>query len=570
MDRSSSHLDSSSHPVSRKASSKLGVRRHSNSNLDEDHAPLVRTSEPHAVHGMVMFGGGHCGSAYGATIAEGEGHYTTRKTSSHIGSTHAEAGGSTVHGSDLDAPIAVGSAHNGRPINDESETEIEIFVYRRRWVVLAIFVATLFINQAQYTAYVTIVDETRSFYNISALQVNSLAIIYTAVNVVMIVFVCYFYDKVGFRNGVLLVGVMNCLCAGFKFISVFSPHFAWLVVGQICGGCSQVLAISIPPLLAALWFPVNERSLATAVGSVSGNLGVAFSFWAAPLVLNGTADKDHFLILMSIYFGAAIVTLLLSLLFVSNEPPKPPSVTARTHDTFGATSFVDLLKLFWKQATNWSLVRLCLGFGICVGLGTALSNVLAQIYKPFGVDGQSIGIIGAASIVAACLTTPGAALLLDKYRAYKHMLLLIYLASGVVLGVLAAIMWANVPHMLPALYILIIGYQVVSQPSVPLMMEFSVEKTYPDPEFISSSFCLLVFSLFATFGGLGFSALLGDNPTQMDGVWCIGGNAILALVAIAVTATVSQERLRYEEEQRIYKSARVSQYNVSHDAPQSP
>ena len=45
-----------------------------------------------------------------------------------------------------------------------------------------------------------------------------------------------------------------------------------------------------PPLLSALWFPVHERTKATAFACVANGIGVAVSFIIAPLLI---PDVQH-------------------------------------------------------------------------------------------------------------------------------------------------------------------------------------------------------------------------------------------------------------------------------------
>ena len=49
-------------------------------------------------------------------------------------------------------------------------------------------------------------------------------------------------------------------------------------VGAILNGVAEVVTISAPPLLSALWFPANQRTTATAIAAVPSGFGVAATF----------------------------------------------------------------------------------------------------------------------------------------------------------------------------------------------------------------------------------------------------------------------------------------------------
>jgi len=48
--------------------------------------------------------------------------------------------------------------------------------------------------------------------------------------------------------------------------------------GQLANGLAGPVFMAAPPLISATWFPANQRTTATSLGILSGNVGFALSF----------------------------------------------------------------------------------------------------------------------------------------------------------------------------------------------------------------------------------------------------------------------------------------------------
>jgi hypothetical protein len=69
--------------------------------------------------------------------------------------------------------------------------------------------------------------------------------------------------------------------------------FRTMTAGQFLNGLAGPVTQAAPPLLSSAWFPRSERTTATAVASLCGSLGVAFSFLIGPNMVGGV-DLDSF------------------------------------------------------------------------------------------------------------------------------------------------------------------------------------------------------------------------------------------------------------------------------------
>eukprot|EP00672_Neobodo_designis_P015264 CAMPEP_0174845428 /NCGR_PEP_ID=MMETSP1114-20130205/11721_1 /TAXON_ID=312471 /ORGANISM="Neobodo designis, Strain CCAP 1951/1" /LENGTH=242 /DNA_ID=CAMNT_0016079673 /DNA_START=56 /DNA_END=780 /DNA_ORIENTATION=+ len=176
-----------------------------------------------------------------------------------------------------------------QPSDTDATPLIELGVTPRRFAVLAIYIAFGLSNQLQYVGNANIVDQLTEYLDCSKLEVNMLATIFALIYVIGAFPACELFARMGLRLS-LLVGLgCNGLGAVLKLIAVAPLKAFWLMaLGQAFSGIGQIFFLALPPLLAATWFPTSERSLATALGSLSMFLGMALGSAVPPAIVNDT------------------------------------------------------------------------------------------------------------------------------------------------------------------------------------------------------------------------------------------------------------------------------------------
>lgn len=78
-------------------------------------------------------------------------------------------------------------------LNDAHETPIKL--YRKRWLILTIYIVYAAINALQWFEYSVIANIVMRYYGVSALAVDWTSIIYMALYMPMVVPASYFIDK---------------------------------------------------------------------------------------------------------------------------------------------------------------------------------------------------------------------------------------------------------------------------------------------------------------------------------------------------------------------------------------
>lgn len=95
-----------------------------------------------------------------------------------------------------------------------------------------------------------------------------------------------------------------------------------LLAGQAIASLGQAFFVNPPPLLAAIWFGVNERTLATTIACNANTLGIAAAYMIGPLMVDTVDDLPLY---MFACFLAAVITAIMATMYFPSAPPTPPS-----------------------------------------------------------------------------------------------------------------------------------------------------------------------------------------------------------------------------------------------------
>lgn len=89
----------------------------------------------------------------------------------------------------------------------------------------------------------------------------------------------------GIRATVLLAVLLSSIGAGIRMFAHQGGYLFELVhIGQAFNGFAGPMIMQPPPRLSAVWFPVNQRTTATAVGTMAPYVGSAVAFLAIPAI----------------------------------------------------------------------------------------------------------------------------------------------------------------------------------------------------------------------------------------------------------------------------------------------
>ncbi|XP_063227089.1 uncharacterized MFS-type transporter C09D4.1-like [Bacillus rossius redtenbacheri] len=401
----------------------------------------------------------------------------------------------------------------GKP-GDAPAAGTECRAYPRRWLVLAVFAGASAANASHWISLAIVGNVVGEHYGVTPAAVEWTSMVFMVTYVPLVLPAAGILDKWGLRRSLLLGAAGTALGAWLKVLGTARDHFWVVLAGQTVVASSQVFILSVPPRLAAVWFPAHQVSSACSVGVFGNQLGIAAGFLLPPLVVKRHDDAEATgWDLALLYYGMAGLSslcLVLVLLFFSERPATPPSPT-------------QLLKLsaaetpgFWgslrRLLGNPGYVHLTLSYGLLVGVFFALSTLLNQVILFYFEDGEELaGQVGLLMILAGMLGSVVSGLVLDKTHRFKETALCVYFMSLV--GMCAFTLTLDWDSRLAVFATSgLLGFFMTGY--LPLGFEFAAELTYPEPETTSG-------------------ALLSAS-TQVFGValtsaysWAVGGAGVL-------------------------------------------
>ncbi|AYU77922.1 hypothetical protein, unknown function [Leishmania donovani] len=442
-------------------------------------------------------------------------------------------------------PDSVSVAENCR---DGSESDDVIKATPFRFVIVALFAAFGFINQVQYVAFASITRETQTYFGVSALEVNLLILLIPIVYVLGVIPGCFVYNKVGLRYGMIIGAALNAFASVLKLVAVWAPKYPLLVVAQVFVAGGQILFLSLPPLIAGIWFPPNERTVATAVASLMGFAGMAVGMFYSPNVifLPDHNTRKEWGASMGSQFGFSTLVLLLMLALASDKPKHRPSFTSTEHYK------LPLLKFLKSQFEHLNFVLLTVAFGLITGFFTAVAGILAQLLEPFGISETKSGILAFSGILGGAANCALVGTFVDRTHYYKCTALTLAAISTALLLVVVIVAKAptNLGAVTLAFYILVPFLAFLVLPIVPVVMELAVELTYPCPETVSSTIVLASMCFVSFAGMVVFSLILGDKPTMDSSLYVLLITLLVSAVSLGMLFFV-KEQLRRKAQDKI-------------------
>jgi len=164
------------------------------------------------------------------------------------------------------------------------------------------------------------------------------------------------------------------------------------MLGQLMCGIGQSFTLSVPSRLSALWFESSKISTATSIGIFANQLGTAIGFLVPPnLVKIDTIEnmQTSFYYLLIPVAALSGVSTVLAFLFISDQPPTPPSLTQLEIQTIKIenTNLKQDLLLFKQSLVNLfknlHFILMLITYGINTGIFYSISTLLNQIINEY-------------------------------------------------------------------------------------------------------------------------------------------------------------------------------------------
>jgi FLVCR family MFS transporter 7 len=351
-------------------------------------------------------------------------------------------------------------------------------VYPYRWVVLSAYAVITAVIEIQWLTFAPIAREARSIYQVSALGIDLLSLIFMLVYLVVCIPASYVIDTWGIRRGIGVGAVLTGIFAMMK--GLFPEDYTLVVIAQVGLAVAQPFILNAATKVAGQWFPLTERALAVGIATLSQFVGIIIVMVATPLMLtrspDGGYDLSHMLMTYGlISLGGAVLLLCL----LRERPPTPPHVEQEP-----------LLGVFQGMGhiARQRDMRLVLPM-FFLGLGTfnAISTCIDQICQLKGLTMDQTGHVGGIMLLAGLVGAVILPLLSDKLRKRKA-----FIVTAMALSApgLVGLTFAN-HYLLLLIAAFVMGFFLLGA-GAPVGFQYSAEVTRPAPESTSQGLLLLL------------------------------------------------------------------------------
>jgi len=443
-------------------------------------------------------------------------------------------------------------------------------LYHYRWFQLFMFSLLSFSNAWIWISLAPVATLVQKFYGIESFLVNLLSTIY------MFVFipgnpVCgVILERFGLRVTLLAGASLNMLGSWIRVAgSNQHNYYAVLFVGQCLCAAAQCFILHIPPLLAAFWFSPSERSLATSIGAVCNQLGIAVGFLVTTLLVNESNYRSQLAIVACICAAVSTVSGVLLLLFFKEKPLLPPSISqiqspvaisknnghSRDQEEgyvapkwYENNSFVSVLISTKKIFTNVHYLNLVIGFGVSQGCYYALSTLLDQLVEPFNYGTSVAGTLGFILTIAGIFGALVSGFIADKTHYHRALLRICFVMAA--LSIIGYTILLQRPGMFYPLCVVsgLFGFFITSL--LPLSFELGVECTFDpnassDLEALTGGFLMIAAQVFGIAFTFAMDALTRRGYIRMA-EWIVAGVLCGSALLVAVGFHGRLKRLEYE------------------------
>ncbi len=384
-------------------------------------------------------------------------------------------------------------------------------VYGYRWVVLAVFMFIVAVNQLLWITFASITSDAVRFYGVSDLSIGLLSMIFMIVYIFVSIPASWVIDTYGLR---VAVGIGAALTGLFGLMrGLTASSYMLVMVAQIGIAIGQPFILNAVTTVAARWFPIRERATASGLGSLAMYLGIFLGLGLTPFL------TIRFQIggMLVTYGIVAVVAALVFFIFARERPttpPCPPGMEVRS------LVFDGFKRMFRQRNFILLLVIFFVGLGAFNAVTTWIENIIA----PRGFTSTQAGTVGGLMIlggIAGALVVPSFS---DRTR--KRVPFIILALTGATVGLVGIAYATSYWLLLTASFTL--GFFLLS--SGPIGFQYGAEVTYPTPEGTSNGLLLLM----GQISGIVFIFAMDAFKSPETGSMTTSLIVIIALMAISI------------------------------------
>ena len=371
-----------------------------------------------------------------------------------------------------------------------------------KWLIIAGFSLLLGVNQFLWLTFATIVISTEAHFGVNDFFANLLTLMFPIVFVLLAIHSGKVLDNIGYKKIVSLAALLMLIGSIIRWLG--ADHY-WLVfAGQLLIAIAQPYITNAINQATSDWF--DKSQIATVTGVIMGGMFLATALGAfAPAPLIKAFGFSGMLLINVIITAVAVVGFLL----VVAEKPKQQDSAISLHE------IESLLK-------NKRLWFISLAVFIAMGYFNGLSNWIAPILAPRGIDEATAGIITAMLIVGGILGALVIPLLSDYLQKRR-----IFLILATLIGASATYpLLYLTTGMTTLLFSFILGFSLLA--GYPLLIAAAEDTVHAS----QAAKAVAMLMMMGNLGGV-MMVLLMQGVKGLTGSWTPTGWVLIIAVALA-------------------------------------
>ncbi|RWS02147.1 hypothetical protein B4U79_18520 [Dinothrombium tinctorium] len=359
---------------------------------------------------------------------------------------------------------------------ERNENEAKSYkTYKRRYFILILLSMCLYFSCFQVLQYTSIGDVVKKYYHVTYIDVSWTATLSFISQIIFFFPISKFIEFNGIRTSMLVATFFLTFGGCLKLIACQRNLFWLLLVGQILG---------------AVWFKSDEAALVVGLTNSLFVLGGITSF-VLPLIFDDSnieETSEKFLCISIVIVVSYGTFFFLTLFYVVDKPPSPPSQAENNRTSNGRQSLKTLFK-------NKNFLLLTITFALILGSSWSFTITLNHaVLKQFSnnhIIFSIAGILAAGSGIPGSLIAPTIMKKFPNYRVLEIIFAFCY-ALSFLLYLLS--LWTQSEWLL---YVSVVGYGLSMNALFVLTLDFIVEVSFPFTESIVYSFSFMGESLVA-------------------------------------------------------------------------
>lgn len=457
--------------------------------------------------------------------------------------------------------------------------------YKSRWLMLALFCALNFCNAMLWVTFAPISDSAVDYFNGNSASSSSSVGNITAINMLAVIFqilygpgtvlgtilmkknglrytllcgglLIYYYLLIIFINNIFNKGLLSVIGSAIRVLGAYlEPNISSVVLymimflGQSFAAVGQPLFLNLPAALASAWFPVEERDIATTIGSLFSPLGNAIGQLVSVSLISesNTGIVEGMSLIMAVELFACCIVFIISYFLFKSSPPTPPSHSTQLRTVLDKGNSAVLTSgegsLSWRKTrietmelfNNKDYVVLFVAFSVGLGIFNTILTLINQMVLPHGYSDDDAGTFGAVLILSGLIGAGFGGYLLEKTHAYRTILKVGFWLCFCAVIVLVLMLRPNNFGLLTFAFSLL-GFLIL--PMLPTVLENCAECTYPIGEELSVG----ILFVGGNWLGIGFifimQYLLTENQLSNTSPWLTSANIFMTSLILTACITL--------------------------------